>query len=349
MAAPTTTKRPSAGRSAILLLGLMAICFGLGYPGVARYDPRRSGNYDAGVYYRMVLGEPVRAPAGFRVLTPTLARGVHSVVSRIELGTWDPVLLSLLVVNAVFVSLSAMILMRIAAAVSGDATVVAVCPLVYLCSFAVVNFHLAGLVDAGEGFFLMALLLALLCDRWMPVPLLIGFGALAKETVLPLGVCATVVWWATARAGGRRPGRLAAAAIPLSLALGSASILACRWLVDVPAYEAHQLSWSRLAQIFPNAIDCLLTKTQLYVFAFLLPLGIPRLGRIPGALLAASLGMALLAWLLGAYAAIGDNLHRPLFNTLGPVLAVSSSIFLRDLIHAKQQDPTKPQTLTPDP
>ena len=344
MADLKATNGPSARASAILLLGFLAVCFAVGYPAFSRYDPRKEGNYDAGCYYRMVLGGPVGAPAGYRLLTPTLARGVHGVVSRLDVGSWDPVLLSLWIVNAVFVSLSALILMHIAAAVRPDTAVVILSPLIYLSSFVVVNFHLAGLVDAGEALCLTALLYAMLRDRWLPIPLLIGVGALAKETVVPLGVCAMVVWWAVARAGGKRMPRSSAVAIPVALALGAVSLFACRWLVDVPAYEAHQFSWTRLARMPGNAIDCLFTRTQVYAFALLLPLGIPRLLKIPTPLLVASLGMAVLATLLGAYAAIDDNLHRPLFNTLGPILVISTAIFLRDLTTTQRPDPTNPQS-----
>ncbi len=344
----TTPPAPSPAASAILFAGLLAICFGLGYPAVSRYDPRTAGNYDSRVYGEMVLGQRAAAPCAFRPLTPMLARGVYRVISRFDFGSWDRVMLSMLIVNAVFTSASGLLLMHIAACVSRDVTVTILSPLIFVSSFAVVNFHLAGLIDAGEGLFLTALLLAMLRGRWVVAPVLIGIGAIAKETVVPFGVCAMVIWWAAARVGGTRMPRSAAVAIPVSLAAGVASILICRWLVDVPQYTAHEFSWSQLPKIVPNAIDCLLTKTQVYTFAFLAPMGIPRLLKIPRHLLAASFGMALLACLLGAYATIGDNLHRPLFNTLGPVLAVSSSIFLRDLVRGDLLRGKKSEDAMPD-
>lgn len=349
MADSTATPRPSVTASVVLFFCFLVICFGLGYPAFSRYDPREAGNPDSRVYYRMILHERANAPACFRLLTPTLARGVHGLVSRFDLGNWDRVLLSLLIVNAAFTSLSALMLMRVAAIVSEDVAAVVLSPFVYLSSFAVVNLHLAGLVDAGEGFFLIALLLALLRDRWWLAPVLIAVGALAKETVVPLGVCAVAVWWVVARVRGKPTSRFSAAAIPLCLVLGLGSIFACRSLVAVPEYPGHQLSWSQLADLPGNLIDCLFTKTQIYVFAFLLPMGIPRLGRIPLPLLGASGGMALLALLLGAYAAIGDNLHRPLFNTLGPALVVSCSIFIANLISKTKPNAKKPPTSNPEP
>jgi len=58
---------PSLVASVILFFCFLVICFGLGYPALSRYDPRQAGNYDAGLYYRMILGQEVRAPAGFRL------------------------------------------------------------------------------------------------------------------------------------------------------------------------------------------------------------------------------------------------------------------------------------------
>ncbi len=335
-AAPRATPQGSLGASVVLFFGFLVICLALGYPAVARYDPRTAGNYDSGQYCEMVLGREVAAPAAYRVLTPMLARGVLHLVSHVEWGAWDPVLLSLLVVNAIFTSLSALIVMRLAAAVTmrdrhTDAAAIGIAPFIYLSSFVVVNSHLAGLLDSAEGFFLLAILLALLENRWLLLPPLIALGALAKETVVPLGLCAIAVWWMAARVRRIPRPRFAAATLGTAVAAGAIVLALSRYLVDAPAYDKHAFSLVRLARLPTSLADCLFTKTQVYAFAFLLPMGIPRLRRIPTPLLAAAGAMALLAALLGAYAEIGDNLYRPWFNTLGPVLAVSSSLFVRDL------------------
>ncbi len=331
------TSGPSLAASVVLFFVFMAICFGLGYPALSRYVPWEAGNFDSRVYYHMVVGEPVgdpvRAPLAYRVLVPAMTRGVLHLLSHFQFGSWDPVWLSLLVVNSVFVALSASIVMRLAAIVARDAAVTALAPLIYLASFVVVNYHLAGLIDASEGFFLLAILLALTHERWWPVGILITVGVLAKETVLPFGLTAMVVWWVIGRIAGRDVASRSAwisiggAAIGGSMAMGI-----CRYLIDVPAYEAHAFSSARLLGVFSNLGACIFEKTQLYAFALLLPMGLPRLRRIPGRLLGASLGMAAVATLLGAYAEIQGNLHRPWFNTFGPVLAISSAILVRDLI-----------------
>lgn len=328
---------PSLAASVVLFFAFLAICFGLGYPALSRYVPWEAGNFDSRVYYHMIVGEPVgdpvRAPMAYRVLVPTMARGVSHLLSHFEFGSWDPAWLSLLVVNSVFVALSASIVMHLAAVVTRDATVTALAPLIYLASFVVVNYHLAGMIDASEGFFLLAILLALSHDRWWPLPILIAVGVAAKETVLPFGLTAAVVWWVIGRMAGRSEvSRRAWISIGVSAVGGSMAIGLCRHWIDVPGCEAQAFSPTRLLGTFSNLGACLFEKTQLYTFALLLPMGLPRLRRIPGRLLGASLGMAVVATLLGAYAGIQGNLHRPLFNTFGPVLAVSSAMLMRDLI-----------------
>lgn len=315
----------------LLFLGFFLVCFTLGYPALARYDPseKGKGNTDSFWYRRMVNRGNVVPPFCYRVLTPALARGVLPVVSRCEIGGWDPALFALWIVNAAFTSLTALVVMRIAAIVADDLAVVALAPWVYLSSFVVVNHHLAGLIDSAEAFFLAAIFLALLRERWLPAAILVAVGPVAKETILPLGLSALAIWWATARLRGTRCTRPALVAVVVAAAGGSLALGVCRY--GVPSYEGHVLSVPRLAAMFSHLGGCLFERTQVYAFAFLLPMAVPRLRRLPAALLATSAGMAVVVTLLGAYAGITGNLHRPLFCVLGPVLVVSSSIFLRDL------------------
>ena len=204
-------------------------------------------------------------------------------------------------------------------------------PWVYLSSFVVVNFHLAGLVDAAEGFFLAAVLLALLHGRWAWLPPLVAVGVLGKETVLPFAAAGmAAVWIGDWIRGEKHLGRRTLWCA-VTLAAGLVSLAVCRGLVHVPPYEPHTISWSRLAAFPANLAACVFERTNVYCFVFLLPMGLMRIRQIPGRLLTASLAMALAATVLGAYADIHGNMQRPWFNTLGPVLVIASSIFLRDL------------------
>jgi hypothetical protein len=75
-------------------------------------------------------------------------------------------------------------------------------------------------------------------------------------------------------------------------------------------------------------VGCLIARETLYVFGWLLPLGVWRLGRLPKTWVAASICAALAALAMGAYDDAMGNAVRPLFSCLGPVLSLSASILL---------------------
>src|SRR2546427_8834234 len=99
----------------ILLWGLFfLICFGLGYPTLNRYDPRKSGNPDAIEYYQLVEGNPQAVPehSRYRVLVPYLAKPFYWLAEG-QVGTWNPVFFGLLVANSIFSATSACLLVII--------------------------------------------------------------------------------------------------------------------------------------------------------------------------------------------------------------------------------------------
>src|SRR6266702_3812572 len=69
---------------------------------------------------------------------------------------------------------------------TGNAGVALFAAVLYLISFAVPNFQLAGLIDSGESLFMLALASLLLLRRWWLLPLCGIGGALAKETLCHL-------------------------------------------------------------------------------------------------------------------------------------------------------------------
>ncbi len=334
---PATTY-PTPRATVLLFVVFMAICLGLGYATLNRYDPRRVSTTDSRVYYRMVVGEKVAAPMAYRPLVPMLARGVLGGVSQAPLGSWEPVFLSLLIVNAAFAAATAVVLVHLAMAIGQDYAVALVAAFLYLSSFVVVNYHLVGMIDSAEAFFLTAVLLGLVRDRWWPVAILIAVGAAAKETIVPFGLCGAAVWWAAERIRGRKVSRHAAASLIGATAASVAVLAACRLSVDLPTYGKYTLTWENIAEVPAALVDCLYSRANIHAFALLLPLGIPRLKKIPPAMLAACAAMGVLALLLGAYGGVGENQYRPWFHTFGPVLILSSSIFLCDLVRGQARD-----------
>ncbi len=76
---------------------------------------------------------------------------------------------------------------------------------------------------------------------------------------------------------------------------------------------------------------CIMAREFLFVFGWLLPLGIWRLGRLPKTWVVASTAAALAALAMGAYDDALGNAVRPVFSAIGPLLSFSASILLVEI------------------
>jgi len=330
-------------RRVLLWVLFVLICMGLGYPALSRYDPTKlAGTSDAAVYRNMVVGrapQPVSGTSGAdarlaqwenysRVLVPYLARPFYW-IAKGRVGTWDPALLGLLVANAIFTATTTGILVAIGYRLTRDGSTALLGATLYLLNFAVVNLSLAGLVDAGEGCFVMAVVWSLLMGRWFLLPLWGVAGALAKETFVPLGVMFAAGWWLSEV----RRGRWQVSRLAWIGAAGVAGLITVTLVVSAvtggwiwPWQFAGYMSSG--AGFFAALRACLLNRTFAYVFIWLLPLGCWRLNRLPQSWVLGSAVAVCGAFALGAYHDAGDNAARPLFSIAGPLLSLSAAIFL---------------------
>lgn len=155
--------RISTARVALLFCVFFLIACGLGYPVLNRFDPRLTpGLTDVKAYASLVIGTANldagdKLYRGFRVLVPWVARPFYW-LARGQVATWDPVMFGLLVADSLFVSGTAVLIVILGNRQLGRSAAGLVGALLYLVNFAVPNLRLVGLVDAGEGFFLLALL-----------------------------------------------------------------------------------------------------------------------------------------------------------------------------------------------
>jgi hypothetical protein len=298
---------------------------GLGYPSLARYDPRLS-NTDSAVYYRLVVGEPPQGPfLRYRILVPLVARSVYW-LARDRVGSWDPVLLGLLVANAIFCATTVSLLVVLGDRLTGDHAVALLAGALYLLNFAVPNFQLAGLVDSAEAAALMALAWAASVGAWPLLPLIGVLGAAAKESFLPLGVAFAAGWWV----GERRTGVgalawIAAMAVTatitvfLALAVGHGRVIG-------PA-ELYR-GYAPLID-FPSGIARIVAdRGSWYVLGWLVPLGMWRLRCLPRAWRVAAALAAVAALALGARVDAQGNNARAIFNAAGPLLSLSTALLL---------------------
>lgn len=318
------------------LAGLFFLFFliagGLGYPTLNRYDPQHTpGLSDVQTYAALVTGQ---ADSGldhmrFRVLVPWLARPVYH-LARGRSGSWDPVTLGLLFADSIFVAATAVLILMMGMAQLGSYPAGLVAALLYLLNFAVPNLRLAGLVDAGEGFFLLAVFWSLAESKLWPLPLIAIPGALTKESFVPFMIVFTASWWLVVpkqlHSGVRR-----AVWIGGSWLISLATISVLHWSItgqaESPLAFAASLRGSH--DYLHHFSSALFDRNSLYIFVWLLPLGVPCLKRFPKSWLVPVAATSLLVFVLDAYySGVPGTVGRALFTTAGPLLALSAASFL---------------------
>jgi hypothetical protein len=327
------TPRPLGIRYFLILWPLFfAICFGLGYPTLRRYDPRQTeGLSDTVKYYAITTGADT---SGFkelfrcRVLVPYVARPFYW-FARGYLPTWDSAFFGLLMANALFCATTACFVVSIGNRLFNDLGVALVGAMLYLLSFAVPNLQLSALIDSGEACFMAAVVWSLLTGRWYLLPIWGLFGALAKETFVPFSSLFAFSWWLTERREGRTHASeskwiVALAVIGLTTVSTVHSSVAgqFRWPWDIAGQARAPVNF------FVALWRCFAERSFWYVFGWLLPLGIWRLEYFPKPWLIASVATSIFAIILGAYNNAGGTVGRATFDILGPLLSLSVALLL---------------------
>ena len=332
-----------------LLFGLFfVIAFGLGYPTLNRYDPRAvPGLIDVKSYAAIVTGAPVpgHEHLRFRVLVPWVARPFYRVAEG-RLHTWDPVMFGLLSSDSLFVAATALLIVVLGTRHLGSYALSLVASLLYLVNFAVPNLRLVGLVDAGEGFFLLAFLWSVAQLQLWWLPLIAALGALSKESFIPFSIVFTATWWLVVRKSLRSQ-RESAAWIATSWIVSLAVLVGLHWkiagLLESPMQFAARLRGN--GQYFSQFASSLWDHNFWYVFVWLLPAGIPRLKNFPKSWLIPIAATSITAFVLDAYySGAPGTVGRALFSIAGPLLALSAALLLlgrNGLLHSLQNEPRR--------
>ena len=328
---------------ALLWVLFFLICLGLGYPPLNRYDPGKvNGTSDVAEYRGIVVGRQPHDPSVamgpyerlaeseniYRVLVPYVATPFYW-LTRGHVGTWDASLFGLLIANAIFTASTACLLVSVGFRLTHDLSTALLGTTLYLLNFCVGNLYLVGLVDSAEGLFLMAIAWSLLSGRWYLLPLWGVFGALAKETFVPVSAVFAAGWWLSEV----RRDRLVLSRLAWVCALGVTSLITVTVAMSTVAgglvWPWQLAAYMRSGSGFLAGLwNCLIDHTSWYVFIWLLPLGLVRLSRLPRAWILASLLAFSGALTLGAYHNAMGNVARPLFSVAGPILSLSTALFL---------------------
>src|SRR6266478_8912454 len=292
----------ATARLALLFCGFFLIACGLGYPILNRFDPRQTpGLSDVKIYASLVTGTATgtaSSDAGhvrFRVLVPWLARPFYRLAQG-RFATWDSVMFGLLVADSLFVAGTAILIVILGNRQLGSSAVGLVGALLYLVNFAVPNLRLVGLVDAGEGFFLLALLWSLSEFELWALPVIAVLGALTKESFIPFSMVLTSAWWFSAwpdrnidrnadhrnddhRNEDCNRARKAAAWILTSWVLSLATMIGLQWAITGRFASPLQfgLALHRGDDYLGHLASSLHDRSLWYIFLWLLPTAILNL------------------------------------------------------------------------
>ncbi len=240
----------------------------------------------------------------------------------------------LLIVDAFFTAATAMLLLVLVFRMLGSYQIALGSALIFLLNFAVSNLRLAGLVDAGEGFFLMLMVWALFDEQYWLLPICGALGAATKESFVPFVIVFTVSWWIYSRKVTRTP-LMTAGWIVSSWAAALASLALVQWHVrgtfKSPATfgtEMHQ-NPAHLHHLLTTLAD----RNPWYVFFWLLPLGLIKLKQFPRAWLVATAATGVTVFALDAYVSadprIGaGSVGRAMFSVAGPLLSASVAVLI---------------------
>ncbi len=329
-------------RNFLLLWPLFfAICFGLGYPTLQRYNPANTeGMSDTLKYLALTSGDD--APVfneifRCRLLVPYVARPFYWFAKTYVPG-WHAGFFGLLMANALFCATTACLIAAIGNRLIGDPGTALLGAALYLLSFSVANLQLAGLIDSGEACFLTALTWSLLSGRWYLLPLWGLLGALAKETFVPFSCLFVFTWWLMDRrqtgiqgSGWQWMVALWVIGLGTVMAVHTAVVGQWRW----PWSIAGQAKSS--ANFFVALWRCLTERSFWYMFGWLIPLGVWRLKFFPKPWRTAAIVTAILAIILGAYSDAGGTVGRATFNIIGPLLSLSVALLLATPIAGEQK------------
>jgi hypothetical protein len=338
---------------ALLFCVFFLIACGLGYPVLNRFDPRQTpGLSDVKDYAAMVTGT-AGVEGGemrfrrFRVLVPWVARPFYRLAHG-RSGSWDPVMFGLLVADSLFIAGTAVLIVLLGGKHAlGGSGVGLVGALLYLVNFAVPNLRLVGLVDAGEGFFLLALLWSLSEFKLWALPVIAILGALTKESFIPFSIVLSSAWWFSTRSDrdldSRSDERQHRAQFRNRSLADGAWILAS-WVLSLAALVG--LQWDLTGSFLSplrfglalhhgggyNLAASLHDHNLWYIFLWLLPTAIPNLKRFPKSWLVPIGATCAMAFVLSAYfGPAPGTLGRELFSIAGPVLSLSSALLLLEI------------------
>lgn len=327
------------GSCLLLTLLFYIISFSLGYHIINKFIVELvPAAADASIYLDLVkhgtsaIGSDHRSS---RILMPMLARGISFILPA-KLGKWDLHVFSLLLVNAAVCTGIGLIIYYIGRWLRLSAQTAFIAALLFFLNFAVTNYYLASLVDAGECLCLLLTACALLVGRWYWLPIIGLLGISTKETFFPIATIFICAWGLYEIWRKRQVDYAKVAWFLLFCVLSFMMVVALKSM----AYGKLTYPWqyaAKLYHIYPGVSwlrVMLELKSFLYVFIWLLPLGLLRLTRFPQVWVFASFMSILVILAMSIWAGTsGAAISRYIFNLAGPLLCLSAALYLNERLN----------------
>ena len=204
------------------------------------------------------------------------------------------------------------------------------CPAV-LVNFSVPNLRLIGLVDAGEGFFLLALICTLFARRYGWLPLLGALGAMTKESFVPFSLV-LLASWVVATWGDMQPRRPLIAWVFATWVVTATTLVLLQRAISGEFHALLQFGaqfQGHATSLVGHLVSTLIDRNLWYVYFWLLPLAVPRLRELPHAWVIPTASTSVLALVMVEYhAAPPGTLGRATFSIAGPLLCLSAALLL---------------------
>ncbi len=330
-----------------LLFGFFFIvCLSLGYGVLNRFDPTLlPALVDINSYSNIVQNgissfEQNSPGVRHRILVPYIAHIVYLITPSI--GSWNMISFSLLVVNSLFTSFSALFILKMSYKFTNKLEFSITACLIFLLNFHIVNSYLVGSVDAAYGFFFLLLIYYMHFNNWKLLPLIAVAGCLTKEAFLPVGSSLILGWLIYEFHEDKRINKNHLGIFIIFMLAGSATIMLMNYYVTQNIYLpwehlSSRTHWIESELKFSSFFTGLVRFT--FIIGWLLALAAFSLKQIPKKIVFSTLTACLATVFLGWWVSVGGaDYARFLYSPAALVISSASGISLVKILQKSMRN-----------
>ncbi len=172
------------------------ICFIFGYASIKRFDPTLVPHMDDTKYYINIVKNGLNFssddPRYTRYIIPMIA---HYIYKNVTFWNFDSAITSLLVINAIFVSVTGLALVHICKILELKKEILIASLFFFFTNYTIINTYLVGYLDSFNAMIFSLLSIYLLKNNWSYSILLISIiSCMGKETIFITTSCFLFFW-----------------------------------------------------------------------------------------------------------------------------------------------------------